>query len=190
MLKVAIFASGNGSNFQSLAEAISKTKHKVDCLICDRKNAYVIKRAEDLGIEAFYFSYLNREREEVEQEIIAKLKEREIDLIVFAGFMRLITSNFVDNFENRIVNIHPSLLPKYPGTNGIEDSYNSNDKEMGITIHYVDYGMDTGPIIKQVAFNREGLSLEEAEAKVHEIENKTYPKVIIELLDNLYKVKN
>ncbi|MBN2653454.1 MAG: phosphoribosylglycinamide formyltransferase [Spirochaetales bacterium] len=183
MPKIAVFASGSGSNFQSLAEKISTSEHRVDCLICDRKNAYVLERAKTLGIDSFYFSYLNRQREDVEREIIATLKQRDIDLIVFAGFMRLVTPLFVDTFPNKIVNIHPALLPKHPGTHGIEDSYNSDDKEMGISIHYVDHGMDTGPIICQRSFDRKGLTIEEAETKIHQIENETYPEVVIELLD-------
>jgi len=186
MAEIAVVASGNGSNFQRLVEALRDTRHSVSSLICDRKDAYVLERARLLGIPSYIVSYEGKSREEAEREIISTLKEYDISLIVLAGFMRLLSPQFVDTYPDRIINIHPSLLPKYPGTKGIEESYYSGDRELGITIHRVDYGLDTGPILFQKSFKRTGgESLKEIEERIHALEHKYYPEVIIELLDSI-----
>lgn len=185
MANLAILASGSGSNFQALAEAVSNTEHKVKCLICDRKKAYAFKRAESLGIKTYYVTYFNKDKIEAEKEICSILESESIDIVALAGFMRLLSPYFVDKFENRIINIHPALLPKYPGAHGIEESYNSGDIELGVTIHYVDKGMDTGPIIYQESFTRaDDETLESAEEKIHRLEHKIYPDIIIKKLNN------
>ncbi|MBI9103335.1 MAG: phosphoribosylglycinamide formyltransferase [Spirochaetales bacterium] len=184
MARAVILASGSGSNFQALAEAIEGTKHSLTALICDRKGAGCFERAEKLNISARYINYAEKKREAVEQELLDIVNSTGCDIIFLAGFMRLITPFFLDNFAGPVINIHPSLLPKYPGTHGIEESYGSGDLELGITIHKVDYGMDTGPVICQRSFIRSGReSLEEIEVKIHELEHLWYPKTAIELLD-------
>lgn len=185
MGKIAVFASGSGSNFQVIAEAIAATDHSIDCLICDRKNARAIERAMQLDIPVKYISYYKRSKEDAEQEILHYLANRNISLIVLAGYMRLLTPLLIDAYKNKIINIHPSLLPKYPGTTAIETSFNSGDLKLGITIHRVDYGMDTGPVILQKSFTRtQDESLEEVETKIHQLEHKHYPQVILNLLNN------
>ena len=185
MARLAVFTSGNGSNFQAIAEYIQKTEHTVACMICDRKDAYSFTRAEALGIKSYHVSYYKKDRGEAEKEIISILEKERIDLISLAGFMRLLTPLLLDAYRNRIINIHPALLPKYPGTHGIEESYNSGDKELGVTIHYVDEGMDTGPVILQQSFTRRGSEpIEEIEKKIHKIEHTYYPETIKKLLDN------
>jgi phosphoribosylglycinamide formyltransferase-1 len=100
--------------------------------------------------------------------------------------MRLLTPVLIDAYPRAIINIHPALLPRHPGAHGIADSYASADRTLGITIHYVDYGMDTGPIILQKSFERTGSeSLEDIEKKLHELEHSTYPDVACALLDQL-----
>lgn len=166
MANLAVFTSGNGSNFQAIAENIIKSGHTVSCMICDRKDAYSFKRAGSLGIKSYHVSYFRKEKEAAEREIVDILEKEKIDLVALAGFMRLITPFLIDKYRNRIINIHPALLPKYPGTHGIEESFSSGDSELGVTIHYVDEGMDTGPVIMQKSFNRSGSeTLEEIEKK-------------------------
>jgi len=185
MARLAVFASGNGSNFQAIAEKILKTKHTIPCMICDRKKAYSLERAKNLGITSYYVPYFERTKESAEEDIIKIIEKEKIDIIALAGFMRLLSPMFAEKYKNRIVNIHPSLLPKYPGTHAIEKSYASGDKELGITIHYVDSGMDTGPIIRQESFIRNiNEPIEEIEKKIHNLEYTTYPKVIEHLLDS------
>jgi phosphoribosylglycinamide formyltransferase-1 len=185
MARLAVFTSGNGSNFQVLAEKIQKTKHTMPCIICDRKKAYSFERAKNLGIKSYYVPYFERPQEAAEAEIINIIEKEKIDIIALAGFMRILSPEFVERYKNRIVNIHPSLLPKYPGAHAIEKSYASSDKELGITVHYVDKGMDTGPIIRQESFTR-NLSepIEEIEKKIHNLEYATYWDVIEKILDS------
>ena len=187
MAKLGILASGNGSNFESITIALKNSEHSVACLICDRKNAKAFLRAERLGVKTYYVTYYNRERIEAEKEIVNILEKESIDLVALAGFMRIFTCYIVNKWPIRIINIHPTLLPKYPGAHGIEDSYNSGDRTLGISIHYIDAGMDSGPMIHQESFTRkEGDSLEVIEDKIHAIEHKVYPEILLKLLRRKY----
>ena len=186
MANLAVFASGNGANFQAIVETVRRTSHSVRCLVCDRAGAFVLERAKALAIPAHVVSYSGRLREESETEILRLIEPYAIDLIALAGFMRLLTPRFVDRYREGIINIHPALLPKYPGTHAIAESYESRDTELGITIHRVDYGMDTGPIIVQESFRRVGSeTMEEIELRIHNLEHATYPRIVTELLDSI-----
>ncbi|HUZ18039.1 MAG TPA: phosphoribosylglycinamide formyltransferase [Spirochaetia bacterium] len=186
MANLSIFASGNGSNFQAIAEGLQGTEHRVQCLVCDREGAFVIERADSLGIPWHLVSYKGRRRTEAEGEVASILDRYSIDLIALAGFMRLLSPVFVDRYHGRIINIHPSLLPKYPGTHAIVESFDSTDNELGITIHAVDYGMDTGPIIRQERFVRTGTeSLDEITERIHALEHSAYPHVVRDLLNEI-----
>ncbi|MDC7124061.1 MAG: phosphoribosylglycinamide formyltransferase [Spirochaetales bacterium] len=186
MANLAVFASGSGTNFEAITKAVLKTEHKVCCLICDKKDAAVFERAKKLRIPSFHVSYKSRTKAETEEEMIKILTEKETDLIALAGFMRLLTPKLVDCFKDRIINIHPSLLPKYPGTNGIKDSWESGDTELGITIHRIDYGLDTGPVIMQKSFSRyTDSSLEEVENRIHTLEHQFYPQVLLDILGSI-----
>ena len=185
MARLAVFTSGNGSNFQAIAERILNTKHTIPCMICDRKKAYSFERAKNLGIKSYYVPYFERAKESAEEDIIKIIETEKIDIIALAGFMRILSHGFTEKYKNRIVNIHPSLLPKYPGTHAIEKSYGSGDKELGITIHYVDSGMDTGSVIRQESFTRNLCEpIEEIEKKIHKLEYAAYPDVLENLLDS------
>jgi phosphoribosylglycinamide formyltransferase-1 len=192
MAKAMVLASGSGSNFQAIAEALAAGgKHRVALLACDRKGAYAFQRAVSLGIPGLYVGYKDRTREEAEAEITAAALECGASVIALAGFMRLLTPSFVDQWEGRLVNIHPALLPRHPGTHGIEDSFASGDEELGISIHYVDRGMDSGEIILQKSFKRRpGMSLEDAAAEIHALEHRWYPDVVGRLLDGAERAEN
>ncbi|HAK46191.1 MAG TPA: phosphoribosylglycinamide formyltransferase [Spirochaeta sp.] len=186
MARLAVLASGSGSNFEAIAESFTRSTHEISCLICDRKDAFAFKRAEKYGITAHYVSYYKRERVEAEKEIASILEENRSDLIALAGFMHLLTHELIDRFPGRIINIHPSLLPEYPGTHGIQESFESGDTELGITIHRIDYGLDTGPVIMQKSFLRSGdETLDEIESQIHELEHQSYPAVLLEILDSI-----
>ena len=185
MANLAIFASGNGSNFEKIVRHLKDSKHKV-YLICNNIEARVLKRAEDLHIEYFVMSPGCN----LEHEILSVLDVLDVDLIVLAGFTKILSPQFIDGFGRDIVNIHPSLLPKYRGKHGIEKSYKSLDTKLGITIHYVDYGIDTGEIIKQAFFDRDfSETIDEIEEKIHELEHEHYPPVIERLLNYCEKQK-
>ena len=164
--------------------AFKDSRHQIVCLICDRKDAYVFKRAESFGIRSFHVGYSNRRREEAENEIADIIDGTGADLIALAGFMRLLSPQLVDRYPGKIINIHPSLLPKYPGTHGIRESWESDDSELGITIHRVDHGLDTGPVIVQKSFTRCGdETFSDIESEIHRLEHQSYPAVLLEILD-------
>lgn len=185
MADIAVFASGNGTNFQAIHRDFERdSRHRISMLISDRKNSGALNYAIEKGIPGEFISYKNRPREEAEQEILSHLEQRGIALIVLAGFMRLISPLIINAYPDRIINIHPSLLPRHPGTRGIEQSWGSGDDYLGISIHYVDEGMDTGRIIVQQAFHRSDVnSLTEAENQIHQLEHFWYPRTIRNLLD-------
>ncbi len=184
MARLAVFASGNGSNFEAIVSAIDGTGHEVCCLICDEAGARVFERAERLAVPAHHVSYGGRNREQAEAEIEAILARYRPDLIALAGFMRILTPSFVDTRRQKIVNIHPTLLPAFPGAHGLEESYRAGGSRLGITIHYVDRGVDTGPIIRQVSITRSPIEdYATIERRIHDLEHRHYPAVILSLLD-------
>ena len=182
MKNIAIFASGNGSNFEALADACNSgfINGKVVLLVCDKKNAYVIERAKKFNVPVFVFSAKDyKSKEEYETLIVEKLKEKNVELVCLAGYMRICGKVLLEGFEGRIINIHPALLPAFKGAHGISDAYEYGVRVFGVTVHFVDSGMDTGRIIDQEAFHIEdNVSLEEVENIIHEVEHKLYPKVV------------
>lgn len=185
MKKIAIFASGNGSNFQALVDASKngELQAEVHLLICDNPNAKVIERASQSGIEAFVFMPKTfPEKSAFEEKIVEALTEKEIEFIVLAGYMRLIGHTLLSAYEGKIVNIHPSLLPAFPGKGAIEQALESGRKVTGVTVHYVDEGMDTGPIIAQKAvIITKDETLQSLEQKIHEVEHRLYPETLNKL---------
>lgn len=182
-LRIAVFASGSGSNFQAIVDAAQRgSLPNVDIalLVCDKPGAKVIERAEKAGVPRFVFRPKDyAAREDYEREILQMLQEKQVDLIVLAGYMRLITSVLVSPYEGRMINIHPSLLPSFPGLNAVEQALEHGVKVTGVTVHFVDGGMDTGPIIAQAPVPiREGETIEELEQRIHETEHRLYPEVI------------
>jgi phosphoribosylglycinamide formyltransferase-1 len=182
MRNIAIFASGSGTNFQAIVDAVKADKLSavIKLLVCDRQEAYSIERAIKENIPSFVFTANEyASKEEYETEILQKLRELEVDYVVLAGYMRLIGPTLLKNYEGRIINIHPSLLPAFPGKDAIGQALKANVKESGVSIHFVDEGMDTGPIIAQqsVSLSQEE-TIESLQAKIHEIEHKLYPQVL------------
>lgn len=189
MKKLAVFASGNGSNFTAIVEAVKAgiIQATIDCLICDRKEAYVFTRAKEAGVEAFYFNIKAYDsKNDYEQAIVAVLKEKGIDGIVLAGYMKIIGETLLKHYPNKIVNIHPSLLPDFPGKQGILDAFQAGVDKTGVTVHIVDAGVDTGPILAQqsVEILKED-TLESLKKKIHQIEHDLYSKTIQNFLQNL-----
>lgn len=182
MTKIAIFASGSGSNFQAIAEAIhaGDVHVSVEMLICDQPDAYCVVRAKNLGVRSMTFSPKDYpSKAAYEEEVLAALRERGVEWIILAGYMRLIGPVLLGAYPNRILNIHPSLLPAFPGKDAVGQAMAAGVKVSGVTIHYVDAGMDTGPIIAQ-----EAITIEDRDnaARVHEkiqqVEHRLYPAII------------
>lgn len=186
MKNLAIFASGNGTNFEVIAKEITNGNIKANLalLVVNKKNAYVLKRASKYNVDTLVLELKDCESKEAyEQMVVDKLKEKQIDLIVLAGYMLYCGNVLLNSYEGKIINIHPALLPAFKGAHGIEDAYNYGVKVFGVTVHYVDSGIDSGKIIDQMAFHADGLTLEEVETKIHEIEHELYPSVIKRLVE-------
>ncbi|WLR42246.1 phosphoribosylglycinamide formyltransferase [Bacillus carboniphilus] len=186
MKKIAIFASGSGSNFQAIVDYFKQENINIDIclLVCDRPHAKVIERAKKEGIASFVFSaqdYIDKQA--FEKEILKNLTRLKVDLIVLAGYMRLIGETLLEAYQDQIINLHPSLLPSFPGKDAINQAFDANVKVTGVTIHYVDEGMDTGPIIAQepVRIDNDDTT-ETLTERIHKVEHQLYPKVIKDLL--------
>ncbi|MGM1049848.1 MAG: phosphoribosylglycinamide formyltransferase [Bacillota bacterium] len=180
--RIVVFASGRGSNFQSLvdAQASGALGGEISLLVCDKPQAPVVQRAREAGIESFVFQpkdYVSRE--DYEREIAAELQKSGIDLIVLAGYMRLLTSVLVEPYSGRMINIHPSLLPSFSGKNAIGQALEYGVKMTGVTVHFVDGGMDTGPVIAQRAVEVvEGDDETSLAERIHAVEQQLYPEVV------------
>jgi phosphoribosylglycinamide formyltransferase-1 len=185
MAELIVLASGSGTNFEAIAHRVTNTPHRLSALVTDKPAAGAIARAGRLGIPVENISY-EHSRSAAEQQLAAICERRNPDLICLAGFMRILTPGFVERFPGRIINIHPSILPDFPGLRAIERSFADPKAELGISIHYVDAGVDTGPIIEQHRVERTAnLDLASAEAAIHRLEHRYYPEVVVRLLDNL-----
>ena len=138
-MRLGVMCSGNGSNFENIVH--SCPNHEVKIMVYNKKKAKAKKRAERLGINSCY--------SKDEDEIIALFHAYEVDMIVMAGWMRVVSKKFCDEFEGRIINLHPSLLPKYKGLHAVEQALQAGDEETGCTVHFVNEYLDSGAIIKQ-----------------------------------------
>lgn len=154
-IRVGVLASGRGTDFQSLVDARDRGELDVELvvLICNVPGAPVLERARKARIPTAVIDHrpFGKDREAFEHEVVHVLREKRADLVVLAGFMRLVSSYFVGEFPNRIINIHPALLPSFPGAHGHRDALAHGVKVSGCTIHFVDTSVDGGPIILQKA---------------------------------------
>jgi len=182
MTNIAVFASGRGSNFSAIIKAAKKgrIKGKLALLVCDNQEAGVISRAKRAGVKiALVLRKDFASKADFENRIIQELKENDIKLIVLAGFMRLLSPEFVRLYSEKIINIHPSILPAFKGEQAIKDAFDYGAKITGVTVHFVDEEMDHGPIILQEAVKiKETDTQESLEAKIHKLEHKLYPQAI------------
>lgn len=182
-MKIAVFASGNGSNLQALIDTLH-TSPQVDVeivvVISDRKRAYALERARRASIPTKVVRVHDYPTRDAFDAAISQIVEAyKAELLVLAGFMRLFQPAFVRRYAGRIVNIHPTLLPAFPGTHGIRDALEYGVKVTGVTVHFVDEGMDTGPIIAQVPVFVEPDDTEETlAARIHAVEHRLYPEVV------------
>ena len=186
-MRVAVFASGSGSNFEAIAKSdeLRSLGLEIELLVCDQPQAHVLKRAEKYHIPVFVnrlADYPNRNA--YEQAIVDKLKPLKIEYVLLAGYMKVVTKTLLGAYPNRIINIHPSLLPKFSGLEAIERAFVAGDEVTGVTIHYIDEGVDTGPVIKQCKVVRLRNDTEASlEARIHQTEHQMYRQVILDLLN-------
>lgn len=192
MVNFAVFASGNGSNFENIVQALLSgkiTEATCKLLVVDKEHAYACERAKKLNIPYLYVNpkaYANKA--EYESFILSKLREYEIDLIVLAGYMRFIGEVLLQAFPYRIMNLHPAYLPQFPGAHSIQDAFEARVSYTGVTVHYVDEGVDTGEIIYQEKMTIDpAWSLETLEEHVHALEYELFPKAIQMVVDKIKK---
>lgn len=185
-MKFAIFASGNGSNFQAIAEAIvsGQIKAELRFVFSDKKDAFVIQRAKRMQVPTYSFAPTDfKSKALYEAALTELLNEQDIDLVLLAGYMRIVGPTLLEAYAGQIINIHPSLLPAFPGINGIRDAFEAKVKETGVTVHYIDEGVDTGPIIAQAKVPiTSGDTLTSLETKIHQTEHQIYPEVLAQLI--------
>ena len=189
---VAVLISGNGSNLQAIIDKFQKDEFvNVSCVISNKKDAYGLVRAEKANIDHYFIDNKNfSSREEFEQTIINVLDKYEPNLVVLAGFMRILSELFVNKYKNKLINIHPSLLPKYKGLDTHRKVLENQDDYHGVTVHFVDNTLDGGPILAQRRTLVETQDIKELEEKIHELEHKIYPEVIKDIAQKQIYVLN
>ena len=183
--KIAVFASGYGSNFEVITRAAQSGEISADVvlMVCDKPSARVCSLADAMGVDKFVFSAKEYpSKADYEREIVSQCRERGVELICLAGYMRLVGEELLNAYKGRIINIHPSLLPAFPGVNPLERAMEYGVKVYGATIHYVDETLDGGKIISQRAIEYEGNDIEELTELIHEAEHKLYINTLQKLL--------
>ena len=194
VFKLAVLVSGRGSNLQAIIDSIEREELNahISIVISSTKNAMALKRAEKHGIKTIFIdptAYLNSK--EYDKALIEKLKKFSIDLICLAGYMRILGEEVIQTFKEKIINIHPSLLPAFPGLNAQKQAIVHGVKFSGCTVHFVDSGVDSGPIILQTAVpvydNDDEKSLSK---RILEQEHYLYPKAINMIKENQIKINS
>ncbi|WP_273708650.1 phosphoribosylglycinamide formyltransferase [Leuconostoc mesenteroides] len=186
-VNLAVFASGTGTNFQALNDAILQRNLNAEIvrLIVDKSTAGALNLAKLFGIPATAIKYSNYETKiEAEQVIINQLKTDQVDGILLAGYMRILTPKLIDAYSGKIINLHPAMLPKFPGRHSILDAFEAGVSETGVTVHFVDNGIDTGEIIAQEAVPiLVNDTIDLLETRIHNVEHVLYPNTLAKLID-------
>lgn len=182
MTRIAVLASGRGTNLEAILQAVMRgeVSGRVVLVISDREKAPALERARRRGIPAVFVNPRNyRDREEFDAAVMDLLRRESVDLVVLAGYMRLLSPRFVDEFKNRIMNIHPALLPAFPGKDGVGEALAYGVKVTGCTVHFVDHGLDSGPVILQESVPViQQDTVATLHARVQAVEHRLYPRAI------------
>ena len=211
--KIAILFSGNGSNMENLIKELhqksfvlggaggrgaenhrdgkesrdsASVRLEITACICNKKDAYGITRCQNLNIPCITLPHEEfASREAFDEALASKLVDLGVDLVLLAGFMRILTPDFTSRFK--IINIHPSLLPKHKGNHAIENSYSNQDAEGGVSVHWVNEELDSGEIILQASIPKiQGESLEDFSARIHQLEYALYPKAVVRAVEQIW----
>jgi phosphoribosylglycinamide formyltransferase 1 len=182
LLNIGVLVSGSGTNLQSILDACAGKglKARVACVISNKSDAYALERAKSAGIPALHLDHrAHAGREAYDQALVATLREFGVELVVMAGFMRIITPVLLEAFPMAVMNIHPALLPAFPGLHAQRQALEYGVKVAGCTVHFVDPGTDTGPVIIQSAVPvLEGDTEETLSARIQKEEHRVYPEAI------------
>src|SRR5947207_1881684 len=187
--RIGILISGRGSNMVALADAVrdGRIPHaEIALVISDQMNAAGLAKAEARGIETVVIERCGRRREEHDREVVAALKVRHVDLVCLAGYMRVLSHEFIEAFRGRILNIHPSLLPSYPGLDAQKQALEHGAKRTGCTVHFVDETLDGGPIIaRRTVPIHETDTAETLSARILAEEHRLYPEAVSVVLEHV-----
>jgi len=192
-MNFAVLCSGSGTNLQAIIDSVKSgyIPAKLALVVSDNKDAYALVRAKDAAIETLILDPREfRSRDELDKEIMKRLQERHVSLVVLAGFMRLIGPSFIKTFKDKIINIHPALLPAFKGTHAVKDALEYGAKVTGPTVHFVDEKVDNGPIILQKAIEIKDNDTEETLLeRVHSEEHRIYPEAIRLFVEGKLRIK-
>jgi phosphoribosylglycinamide formyltransferase-1 len=181
-MRIGVLISGSGTNLQAIIDATrdGSLEAEVVVVIANHDAAYGLERARKAGIPAVYVDAgKHRGPKEYNHAIRAALDEHEVDIVAMAGYMRLLGKEVLDAYPDRVINIHPALLPSFPGASGIKDAFDYGVKVTGVTVHYANEVFDDGPVIAQEAVViAEDDTMQTLEAKIHEIEHRIYPMAL------------
>ena len=184
-MKIGILISGRGSNMVALVDAVKSGEipnSEIAVVISDKSDAPGLEKARERGVETIVIERKGRSREEHDTDIIAELQKRDVELVCLGGYMRLLSKGFIRSFDNHIVNIHPSLLPAFPGLDAQRQSIDYGVKISGCTVHFVDEGLDSGKIILQRAVEvRDNDTVETLSARILEQEHSAYIEAVRKL---------
>jgi len=193
MKRIAVLLSGRGSNFEAIAESVRAGRipdAELTIVVSNRESAGGIEKARQRGIEAVVIPSKGKQREEYDREVVALLKQKKIDLVCLAGFMRLLSPYFVQEFRHRILNIHPALLPSFLGLEAQKQALEWGVKFSGCTVHLVDEHLDAGPIICQAVVPVEDGDTEETlAARILREEHRIYAEAINIVLSGRYRIE-
>ena len=192
-LKIGVLISGSGTNLQAIIDRINdgSLNASVELVISSRPDAYGLKRAEAAGVDSLTLSKeFYKENDDPDEFIARMFRARGCEYIIMAGYMRMVHASLLDAFSNRVVNLHPALLPSFRGAHAIQDAFDRGVKVTGVTVHFANEEYDKGPIIAQRALAvEEGWDVDTLEAHIHEIEHELYPEVIGWLADGRVHVR-
>ncbi len=181
-LKLGVLISGSGTNLQALIDRIADgtLDASIELVVSSRPSAFGLKRAQKAGIQTLTLDKtIYADPIQADMVIATELKQKNVDYVVMAGYMRMVHDPILATFPNRVLNLHPALLPSFKGAHAIQDAYDYGVKVTGVTVHFADNRYDCGPIIAQRALPvEEGWTVDELEAHIHEIEHQLYPDVI------------
>jgi phosphoribosylglycinamide formyltransferase-1 len=192
MKNLGILLSGRGSNFEAIAHNVQagRIPAQIAVVISNREDAPGIERARAMGLNARVIPSKGKEREVYDREVVAALREFHVDLVCLAGFMRILSPHFIREFPGRILNIHPALLPAFPGSDAQRQALEHGVKFTGCTVHLVDEGVDTGPIIAQAVVPvLDGDTVESLSERILKEEHRIYSEAICLLLEDRVRIE-
>jgi len=192
MKKIGILISGRGSNFEAIARNVhaGKIPAEIGVVISNKEEAAGLAIARQMGLNALCIPSKGKEREAFERELVAALRQYEVDLVCLAGFMRVLTSYFIREFKGRILNIHPAILPSFPGVEAQRQALDYGVKFTGCTVHFVDEGVDTGPVVAQAVVPiLDDDTVETLSARILKEEHRIYTEAVCLIVEDKIRIE-